>query len=127
VNALVEDVEGAVEALMEVNAAARVADSLSVGRDVHDHCSKPDGVVVGNEALVLEAEDVVERPSPGPGQPGGGGIGRGDREAAVVPGEIALEDHTGLLLGGGTGEPELAGEAVLERAPEALHPALGLG
>jgi hypothetical protein len=127
VNALVEDVEGAVEALMEVDAATGVADPLAVGRDVDDQRAQPDGVVVGDVALVLEAEDVVERPSRGPGQPGGGGIGRGNGEAAVVPGEVTLEDHTGLLLGGGTGEPELAGEAVLERAPEALHPTLGLG
>jgi hypothetical protein len=105
VNALVEDVEGAVEALMEVDAATGVADPLVVGRDVDDQRAQPDGVVVSDVALVLEAEDVVERPSRGPGQPGGGGIGRGNGEAAVVPGEVALEDHTGLLLGGGTGEP----------------------
>jgi hypothetical protein len=75
----VEDVEGSVEALMEVDAAAGVADPLSVGRDVHDDCSKPDGVVVGDEALVLEAEDVVERPSLGPGQPGRGWDRQGER------------------------------------------------
>ena len=72
-DAVVVDVEGAIEALMEVDAAARVADPLLVGRDVHDECSEPDGVVVGDEALVLEAEDVVEGPSPGPGRPGGVG------------------------------------------------------
>ena len=74
----------------------------------------------------LKQKTSWKRPSPRPGQPGGGGIGRGDGEAAVVPGEVALEDHAGLLLGGGTGEAKLAGEAVLEGAPEAFHPALGL-
>ena len=62
----------------------------------------------------------------GQGSQGGGGIGRGNGEAAVVPGEVALKNHARLLLGRGPGEPELAGQAVLEGAPQAFHPSLGL-
>ena len=63
---------------------------------------------------------------PGIRRQAGSGSG-GDREAAVVPGEVAGQEGVGPVAVVDARETQLRHEPVLERAPEPFDPALGLG
>ncbi|TET54264.1 MAG: hypothetical protein E3J64_02155, partial [Anaerolineales bacterium] len=54
--ALVADGERSVEALVDVDACAGVADTIWSWRDLEEMATEGDGVVVVDGALVLEAE-----------------------------------------------------------------------
>jgi hypothetical protein len=83
------------------------------------------GVVIGDDALVLDAQDVVPGAAVG-GHEGGAGLQGGHREAGIVLGQIDLGDEAiGGRERGDAGEPELLGQAVLERAEHALRAASG--
>jgi hypothetical protein len=86
-----------------------------------------DGVVVGDDALVLEAEDGVGLETGGPGAVGRLGLCGRDSETGVVARQEALQDLVGVFERVGSGLAQGFDEAVLEGAEEALDAALGLG
>ena len=100
---------------------------MGLRRDVDALGSVLDGVIVGDDLSVLEAEEVVKESPLGPRQPGGFAVIGGDGEAAIVLGEVAMEHLLRLGGGAGVGQPEFAGESVLKGPPEPFHPAFGLG
>ena len=61
------------------------------------------------------------------GSPGRLRVGRRDQEAAVVAGQVVDEEGVGAVAFHDAREPQLRCEPVLERAPETLDAALGLG
>ena len=83
------------------------------------------GVVVSDGAVLVDAQDVVERA--GEGDEGGALVlGRGG-EAGVVLGQIdLLEEAVGLVDPGDAGEPEFLRQALLQGAEHALGPPPGL-
>lgn len=126
-HAVVEDVHRAVEALVDLHRQARRAVAVRARRQIDDQLAELDGVVVADHTPVLEAEGLVVGALLRPGHVGGLRIRGSDAKAAIVAGKKALQRQVGLLTGGCSGEAKFAAEAVLERAPEAFHPALRLG
>jgi hypothetical protein len=55
----VTDDEGAIEALLDLDAGAGVADPIWAWRDLEGVAVEGDGVVVGNGTAMLEAEDLL--------------------------------------------------------------------
>ena len=76
------------------------------------------------DAFVMEAADVVE--VFGSGTPSLFRFARRTTEAAVVVGQKAAQDLVGGVQIGGTGQTQLAGEAILKGAPETFDAAFGL-
>ena len=95
-----------------------VVAAVAVGRELQAESAIAHGVVVGDGALCVDAED-VERAREGHE---GGALGLGRHlEAGVVLGQIdLLEEAVGLLDPADAGEPELLGQALLQSAEHAL-------
>ena len=85
------------------------------------------GVIIGDGAEVLEAEDGIgiERVRPGPVDRlrVGGGLG----EARIVAGDEATEERIGVRVGADAGHAELGDKAILQGAEEALIRPLAWG
>ena len=94
---------------------------------LQDATIESDGVVLGDLAPVLEDEDPIEPDVVGQRPPGGLRVEGGDREAGVVTTQVLAQEGIGASPIDHAGQPKLHDEPVLERAPQALDPALGLG
>ena len=121
-----EDAEGAIEALVDLDAGMSVAVAVSRSRDVDEVGPEAHGVVVGHHASVFEAEELVGATVLRPRQPRRIRVLRGNHEAPVVAGQAALKDLVGVAHGAGFGKAKLADEAVLKGAPQSFHAAFGL-
>lgn len=119
-----EDGNRAIEALMDFD--PRFGQTPTVGDDLEQMGAQGQGVIIGDGAEVLEAEDGsgIERVRPGAVDRlwVGGGLG----EARIVAGDKPAEEHVGLRLGADAGHPEFSDEAILQGPEEALDPSLGL-
>ena len=99
---------------------------MSVGRDLQAQPAVAHGVVVADDALCVDAEDVVEGACEGH-EGGALVLGRG-REAGVVERQVDLpEEAVGLGHAGDAGEPEFLGQALLQGAEHVLGAPPGLG
>ena len=124
---LVTNHELAVEELVHLDAATSVGRAVAAWGDGQAVAVERDRVVLSDDALVLEAEDVVRLEAGGPGEVGGSRLGGRDSEAGVVARQEALQDLVSVIERGGPGLAQRFDEAVLESAEEALNAALGLG
>lgn len=122
-----EDMDGAVEALMHLDTKMRIAEPLLTRGDVDDELAEVDGVVIADRATELEAEHLMVGALFRPGQVRRHRIRRWNAEAAVVAGQIALQDDVSRFPRGRIGEAQLAAQAILKGAPEAFHTTLRLG
>ena len=86
-----------------------------------------DGVIGGDDPLVVQAEATGEIEAAGQAAEVAGSLGGGTGEALVVVGAEAGQHNVGLLDGGGLSQTKFADQAVLAGAPGALDAALGLG
>jgi len=78
-------------------------------RQLQEELAVAHGIVVGDDALVLDAQDVVPGAAVS-GHEGGAGLQGGNREAGIVLGQIDLGDEAiGGRERGDAGEPELLG------------------
>ena len=84
-------------------------------------------MVPGDLAAVLEDEHPIELDVVEQRPPGGHRIERRDREARVEAGQERGQEGVGAGPVDHPGQTELDHQAVLEGAPQALDPALGLG
>src|SRR5258708_14282442 len=100
------------------------AEALRLGRDLEAASVPLHDVVVADAALVMKAADAVE--SVGSGPPSLFGFARGTTEAPVMIGQEAAQDLVGSDQIVSPGQTQLAGEAILEGAPEAFDATLGL-
>ena len=100
------------------------AEALRLGRDLEAASAPLHDVVVANAALVKKAADVIEIFGSWP--PSLFGIARRTAETSVVVGKKTAQDLVGGVQIVGTGQTQLAGEAILKGAPEAFDAALGL-
>jgi hypothetical protein len=118
-----EDLEGAVEPLLNLDEATRVTGARC--GQVQNVTVEVNGVVGSDPTHVLEAEEAVELSrSEAPGRLWVTGR---NGELAVVAREEATEDPIRLREGAGSGKSQLTGQAVLEGAPKALDTTLALG
>ncbi len=121
-----EDGEGAVGVFVDPDPCLDVVAAMAVGRDRQHQAFVAHGIVVGDGALLLHAEDVVE--GTGEGHEGGALGFRRHREAGVVAWQVELlEEAVGLGHVGDAGEPELLGQALLQGGEHAFRapPCLG--
>ena len=98
------------------------------GGELEDASAVAHGVVAADDALCVEAQDVVDLVGPEQRHEGRAlKLGR-DREAAVVVGQVGvLDEAVGGLDGGDAGEVEFLDQAVLEGAEGALRATPRLG
>lgn len=122
---MVDDGPGAVEALVDVDAGFSVAPAI--GKDLEDVRSEGDGVVIGDDAPVLEAEDGLGGQVLGPGPIGELRPDSGSSETRIVAAEESREEGIRRVLVGDAGQAEFGHEAVLEGTEDALDAALRLG
>jgi len=101
------------------------AEALALLRDLETLTLPLDDVVVADHALMEEATDAVQ--VLGSRTPGSLHLARPASEAAIVVGQEETEHGVGGIQMASLSQTELAGEAILEDAPEALDAALGLG
>ena len=125
--ALVADGEAPIEVLKDVDAGAGVADAVGARRNAKPVTIEGDGVIVGDGALVFEAEHLVWLEAGGPGAVGRAGLRSWKCEVGVEGREVGPEDSIGLFERGGLGFAEFLDESILKGAKEAFDAPLGLG
>ena len=113
-----------VESLIDVDFGSSKTEALALLRNLEAVAVPLHDVVVTDDALMNEAADAVEifwsR------APCSLGFARMGGEAAIVVGDEKAQDGVGGIQMAGLSQAELAGEAVLQHAPEALDAAFGL-
>jgi hypothetical protein len=124
--ALVVDSEGAVEALLELDAAAGVATAAWARWYLDEPLLKADGVVVGDGAHIVEAANGVDVGASWETLVGGLGIGGRAREAFFEAGQVAFERLVGFAEVAGVSSTQFLDQAVLQGSPASLYAALGL-
>src|SRR5712691_5141963 len=107
-----------------MNFGSGKAETLGMRRNLEAAPVPLHDVVVADGALVPEAADAIEVGRSG--TPGFFRFTRRAAEAAVVIGQDVAQNFVGSIEIGRAGQAQLAGEAVLKRAPEAFDAALGL-
>ena len=114
-----------VQSFIDVNFGSGKAEASALLGDLEALALPLDNVVVADHALVNEAADAIEiflsR------APGGLHFAGAAGKAAVVVGEKDAQHGVGGVQIGGLSQAKLAGEAILEHAPEAFDAAFGLG
>jgi hypothetical protein len=86
----VADREPAVEVAAHDDARLGVAGAVGVGEQLQVLRAERDGIVIGDDALIGEAADVVERAPRWERPIGGAGLGGGAGEARIVAREEGL-------------------------------------
>lgn len=123
---LIENGDAPIEAFVDVYRGFRVAATAGSGEELQAVRAEGDGVVVADDALVLEAEDRVRIESGRPWAIGRSGIGGRLRKARIETREEVGEIRVRALAVPDAREAEFAAEPILERAKEPLDAALGL-
>lgn len=114
----------AIESLVEIDFSASEAEATTLGRDLKASAFPLHDIVVADNTGVNEAADPVQ--IGGSRAPGGGGFSRTTGEATIVVSDKTGQDGIGRVQIASLGQTELAGEAVLQHAPESFDAALGL-
>ncbi len=122
---MVEDGPGAIEALMDLDPGFSIA--APIGEDLEEMRPEGDGVIVGDDARVLETEKRLGDDVGGPGAIRGLGSSGGASKARVVASEESREEGVCRVFVGDAGETQFGHEAILERAEDALDAPLRLG
>ncbi len=122
--AVVDDSKRAIEALVDFDAGLGVA--AAVGEDLQHVRTERDGMVVGDDARVLEAEDAIRDELGGPGtiRPLRPGCRPG--KARIVAPEESGEKGVRGVFGGDARKTQFRNEPILQGAKDALNAALGL-
>src|SRR3989442_4276296 len=115
----------AIEVLAAFDALARPAAEGAARRQLQEYAAQAQGVVAGDDAAVLEAADRADRAPDGQRAPRRR-LARAHREARVVPDEVPRQERVRRGDLRDPGKTQLADQAVLEGAPEALDATFGL-
>ena len=120
-------VEGyaAIESLMDLDGGSGKAEAWGLRMNLQTVTFPLDNVVVTDDALMSEAADAIQ--IFGSWAPSFFRIAGNTGEAAIVVYEEAAQDQIGRVEIARLCEAKLAGEAVLQHAPETLDAAFGLG
>ena len=125
-SAVVGNGEGAIESLVDLDLGSGVAAAVGPGENLQAVRAEGDGIVIGDDAQVLEAKDRggVER-----GRPGAirrRGVGGEVGKACVVAAQEPDKKGIGALAVADAGEAQFGQEAILKRAKEAFDAPLAL-
>src|SRR5438445_422237 len=126
-SAVVRDSEGAIESMVDFDLGSGVAAAVGPGQNLQAVRAEGDGIVVGDDAQVLEAKDGVGVERGGPGAIRWRGVGRAVGKPRVIAAQEPEKKGIGALAGADAGETEFGQEAILEGAKEAFDAALALG
>jgi hypothetical protein len=122
-----ENREGAIEALMDLDARSRIRSPSGIRQDLQLVRAEGHRVVVLDGAQVFEAADGVEvavgrqRAKGRPSFSGGAG------EATIVAGDVGGEEGVGAGEVADAGEAQFTDQPILESTAHALHATFGLG
>lgn len=122
---MVDDGPRAIEAMVDFDTGFGVAPAI--GKDLEHVGSESDGVIIGDDARVLEAKDGVRSQVIGPGAIGELGPGGGSCEARIVAPEESGEEGVRRVLVGDASQAQFGHETILQRPEDALNTALRLG
>ena len=122
-----EDSEGAVEALMDLDAGPRIRAPSGIRQDLHVMGPEAHRVVILDGAQVLKAADGGEVEAGGQGPEGRRSFSRGPSEAAIVARDVGGEEGVRPGEVGDAGEAEFTDQPILEGAADPLDAAFGLG
>ena len=112
--------QGTIGILVDPYGALHVMEAVAIWGDLQMPPLIPHRVVVGDDALLLEAENLGEV-RPNPGDEGGAGFRRRYRKASVVGRKKLLgEIPVGRCHRGDLGQGQLFGQPILEGAEDAL-------
>jgi hypothetical protein len=120
----VVDGDASGQVLDELHSGTGEAEPPRLRRDLEATTVPLHDVIIADDAFVDEAADAIQLARCW--APGLFRLGRGAAEAAVVVGQEAAQDVVGGEQIGGSGQAQLAAQAILEDAPEPLDAALGL-
>ena len=123
---LIGDGQAAIHAVPEINACPDVTAAVRGRWELQGLAVERDGMVVGDAALIVKAEQAVQIAAVRQRLTSRAGLLGGDREALVVLDQIGGEHVVGLLQRAGMRLAEFLDKAILERAPQLLNFALGL-
>src|SRR5205823_10912338 len=116
----------AIKMSAEQPAQPRAAAAPALLNELHDNPVQADGIVQGDDTLLLVAEDLVQI-GPTEGHEGRSGIGGSPGEFYVEGGQKALAQvPVRPRRRPDLGHPEFVDEAILQRAVHPLAPAAGL-
>lgn len=118
--------EPAIEMFSDDDAGLGITAAVRPWQDLEQVRPELDGVVVGDDALVGEAADIVEDLLRSERSIRDVRIGRGVSKACIVAGEETRQDRVGLFEGAGTRAPQFADKPAVEGAPQAFDAAFGL-
>ena len=113
------DFESSVELMREFNDCSGVAEAFF--RELDSLAAEGDGVIGSDGSLVTEAEAALQVEASWQAPEVVFGLFGRDSETAIEVLDEAIEDEIGLLAGGGAGEAQFAGEAVLKGSPETFY------
>ena len=122
---MVEAGDRPIEALMDLDPC--FGQAAAVGDDLEQMGTEGQGVIVGDGADVLEAEDGIGIEGFRPRAVDRLRVSSGLGKARIVAGDEAPEESVGVRLSADAGHPELCDEAILQGPEEALDPSFGLG
>lgn len=125
--ALVEDGQGAVEALMDLDVGPGVAAPVGTGEDLHAAWAEGHRIIGCDGPAVLEAEDRLGIQVGRPGAEGRRGLGGVLGEARVEALQEVRQERLGAVDGVDAGQAHLRDEAILQGLEEPLDAAFGLG
>src|SRR2546422_536716 len=123
---LIEDSETTIETFVDVDRGFRIAPTAGTGKQLEAMRAAGDGVVVTNDALVLEAKDGVRIEGGGPRPIRRHRIGGRVSKACIETREEICEVRVRAVTVPHAGEAELTAEPILEGAKEPLDATLGL-
>jgi len=114
----------AIESLVDVHFGAGEAEPSCLLGDLEAAAFPLHDVIVADDAFMHEAADTLETLRSR--APGGFGFARLPCKTAVVVCDELAQHGIGGVDVGSFGQPQFAGEAILQHAPEALDAAFGL-
>ena len=112
--------------MVDFDLGSGVAAAVGAGQNLQVVGAKGDGIVIGDDAQVLEAKDGVGVERGGPGAIRRGGIGGAVGKPRVVAAQEPDQKGIGALAVADAGETEFGQEAILEGAKEAFDAPLAL-
>ena len=126
-SAVVGNGEGAIESLVDLDLGSGVAAAVGPGENLQAEQAERDGIVIGDDAQVLEAKDGGGVERGGPRAIRRRGIGGEVGKARVIAAQEPAQKDIGALAGADVGEAQFGQEAILKGAKEAFDAPLALG
>jgi len=121
------DAQRAIEGMRELDRFSGIAATAGPGRQGDGVRSQSDGVIGGDDALIVQAEAAGKIKAARQGADVASGVGGGTGEVLVGIGAEAGEYGVSFGQSGGASQTKFADQTILTSAPGTLDAAFGLG